>query len=97
MKIGAKLRLLPTEEGGRRSPVATGSLFTFALEPETTSLHFAHLEIIGKDMCAPGEECDFLLEPAAEEYWRNVTPGDWLAIQEGNRITGLGEISAVEY
>ncbi|HMV68221.1 MAG TPA: DUF5063 domain-containing protein [Myxococcota bacterium] len=98
LEVRALLRLLPTEQGGRHSPVRSryhpdwdlGNTWTG--EP---TIHGGQVVLLGVDEVGPGEACDVVIEPLAAEFWCEVRVGSVIVAREGRRVVGHATVLAV--
>ena len=92
--IEAEITYLPTAEGGRRSPAASGYRPThdFGLGTLNDAAH----EYVGCEAVAPGETARANMWFLAPEYQKGrLSPGFKFTIQEGARIVGHGVVARV--
>jgi hypothetical protein len=93
--IRARLRLLPTEDGGRKTPIVSGYRSHWGFPPDVhPDAHDAPLTIEsgpgqGLD---PGDETQVRLHPLAPALWPSIAPGLRLILLEGSRVIGHAEI-----
>jgi len=86
--IRARMRLLATEEGGRKRPIFTDYRASWDIgntyEGEWT-VNDAPITLEGVEELAPGEEATVRLHPLAREFWGHVEPGMTIYAREGRR------------
>lgn len=95
----AKLRLLPSDEGGRQLPVASGYRPAFSpagQTPNARQYRDAAIELLGVQAVAPGEQASVLIRPTRPEAWEDIKVGSELEIYEGLRLIGTARVLAVE-
>lgn len=96
--LRARLRLLPTSDGGRRTAMASGYRSHWAFPPEVhDERHDAPLtfEAGPEHWLAPGGEATVRLHPLVPELWPAVRPGLVLTLLEGARVIGNAEVLEV--
>jgi hypothetical protein len=106
--LRVRIRLLTTEEGGRQGPIADGYRASWDIGNVTESGEWtindapllledrdwlALLE--DRDWLAPGEVADARIHPLAPEFWTDVAAGAEIAMHEGRRVVGRGEVLEV--
>ncbi len=95
----ARVRLLPTEKGGRRSPIRTNYRPSWNLRNSwlgSPTLNDGRVILDESDELAPGFEAVARIEPLAPEFWGKVQPGTVLPMQEGNHVVGYAVILDIE-
>jgi hypothetical protein len=96
--VRARLRLLPTEQGGRRTAILSGyrPQWDLGYRTDEGEIAYCDAQVRLEDVAslAPGDEGTVRLHPFFPEYWRDVEPGVVLALYEGNRR--LGEARVLE-
>lgn len=91
--VRARLRLLATGQGGRRTPIHSGYRSHWAFPPDLASEHHdAPLTLETVTALAPGEEAMVRLHPLVSDLWPPVVPGLRLSMHEGPRIVGLADV-----
>ena len=98
--IRAKVRLLPTEDGGRHTPIVGGVAFrpnhNFGNE-ENRNFYIGQINFEKSDLVKPGEEREveivFLNVQGLKEM---LTIGVFWRIQEGPKIIATGEVLKIE-
>jgi hypothetical protein len=96
----ATVHLLPTEEGGRRTPLLSGGLVAvwfgaIAEKSHTKAVNDCRCFLVDRDSVSSGEECDARLQPVAPEMVEHlVRVGLEIEVWEGHRI-GQGRITAI--
>lgn len=93
--VRARLRLSTTEEGGRKSPIASGYRSHWTFPPDVHNQgHDAPLTLeAGPSVWLhPGEEATVRLHPLAPDLWPGLEPGLRLTMREGARVVGLAEV-----
>jgi hypothetical protein len=94
----ARLRLVPTDEGGRMGPIRSDYRPSFSLGGTwqgRPSLNDGRVMLLGPEELAPGEEGLVRIDPLCAESWGNVRTSMVLAMQEGSRIVGHATITDV--
>jgi hypothetical protein len=94
----AQLRLIPTEEGGRRGRIYSGYRSTWWLGDRTADgsahYHDAPLTVEDGDRLELGEVAVVRLYPTHPEYWADIRPGQSTEMREGSRV--VGEVTIIE-
>ena len=98
--VRVRFRLLKTEEGGRQGPIADGYRACWDIGNRTDSgermFNDAPMLFEGSDeWIPPGEGGLARIHPLVPAYWVNVSPGLEVAMYEGSRIVGGGEVLEV--
>jgi hypothetical protein len=98
--VRLRLRLLPTEEGGRKGPIADGYRGSWDIgnrseDDEPTSNDAPLLFDEPGKWLSPGESATARLHPLAPEFWLHVKPGLKVVMKEGRRVVGRGEVVEV--
>lgn len=94
--IRARLRLLTTEEGGRRTPISTGYRSSWAFPPGVhDQRHDGPLVLEDAETLAVGDEADVRIHPLVPHLWPLVAPGLRLEMFEGARLVGEATVLAV--
>ncbi|MGA9521604.1 MAG: DUF5063 domain-containing protein [Myxococcaceae bacterium] len=95
----ALLRLLPTELGGRRSPIHSSYHPNWNLGLKwhgALSLNGGQVFLEGREELAPGAEATIRIEPAiSPELWGGVAVGAVLPMHEGSQVVGYAVILEV--
>jgi hypothetical protein len=96
--VRATLTLLPTDEDGRRGPIASGYRPQWDLGDRTEdgAILFSDAEVWLEDelTLSPGGTAVVRLHPFFPEHWRGIREGSLLGLYEGNRR--LGEARVLE-
>ena len=96
LTLTSRLRLLPTDAGGRKTPIRSNYRPTFDLggswmgEP---ALNDGRIMLLDQDELAPGAEGLVRIEPLWAEYWATVREGAVVPVQEGARVVGHVTVS----
>jgi translation elongation factor EF-Tu-like GTPase len=97
--IRVRVRLLTTEEGGRLGPIADGYRASWNLGNRAGKgermINDAPLLLEEGEWLAPGESADAPIHPLAPEFWTDVSAGDEIAMHEGQRVVGHGQVLEV--
>jgi hypothetical protein len=96
--FAAQLRLVPTDEGGRKTPIRSNYRPMFDLGGTWQghpALSDGRVTLTDRDELAPGQEGSVRIEPLYPESWGAVRPGVVLPMQEAARILGWATISKV--
>ncbi|MFF7240936.1 hypothetical protein [Streptomyces collinus] len=99
--LRARLSLLSTEEGGRRTDFSgQGRLRPLwdigNLAPDGgQSVNVAWLWVESAPRMAPGESATVRLAPLSPEQWRHVQPGDVITMHEGRPVVGTAVVIEV--
>ncbi len=92
----AQLRLVPTEEGGRRGHIYSGYRSTWWLGDRTadrsTHYHDAPLTVEDGDRLDLGEVAVVRMYPTHPEYWADVREGQSIEMREGSRVVGRATV-----
>jgi hypothetical protein len=94
----AHLRLVPTDEGGRKTPIRSNYRPMFDLGATwqgRPALNDGRVMLMDRDELAPGQVGTVRIEPLYAEFWGTVRPGMVFPMQEGARILGWATISDV--
>ncbi|WP_406468962.1 hypothetical protein OH738_17520 [Streptomyces hirsutus] len=97
----ARLSLLSTEEGGRRTAFSgQGQLRPLwdignRAPDGGQAVSIARLWVEGVPGLAPGESATVRLAPLSPEQWRHVEPGDVITMHEGRLVVGAAVIIEV--
>ncbi|MEU7579786.1 hypothetical protein AB0B50_19530 [Streptomyces sp. NPDC041068] len=100
--VRARLSLLGTEEGGRRTAFAGDGRLrplwdignrTAQGEP---ALNVAVLWVEYADELGPGETADVRLAPLSPEQWRHLKAGDTITMHEARPVVGTATVIEVE-
>jgi hypothetical protein len=91
------VRLIATEEGGRRTPITGTSEYrvNWSIESRDAHRQTGSPTLIDGDQLRPGEEGDASLIPFAPEEWSSVTVGTSLTAFEGARPVALAVVTQV--
>lgn len=98
LSLKVRLRLLPTESGGRERPILNDYRPSWGLgntwhgEP---SFNDGRVLLDGVSELAPGTEGPAIIEPLAGEFWAAVDVGAVLPMHEGRRLVGYATVTAV--
>lgn len=95
----ARVRLLPTEEGGKRKAVRSDYRPSWNLGNKwlgSPTLNDGRVLLDEGAEIAPGSEAVARIEPLAPEFWGQVRPGAVLPMQEGQHIVGYAEILRID-
>jgi hypothetical protein len=97
--VRAGLTLLPTDEGGRKGPFASGYRPQWDLGDRTEdgAIVFSDAEVWLEDelTLSPGDAAVVRLHPSFPEFWRGVCEGSLLGLYEGNRRLGDAHVLEV--
>ncbi|WP_290051998.1 hypothetical protein [Amycolatopsis solani] len=94
--IRARLRLLTTEQGGRRTPITSGYRSHWAFPPDHhPDRHDGPVTLDAVRTLAPGEEAMVRLHPLVPDLWPPLIPGLRLTMYEGARVVGFAEVVEV--
>jgi hypothetical protein len=94
----AHLRLVPTDKGGRKSPIRSNYRPSFDLGgmwQGLPTLNDGRVMLVEREELAPDEEGTIRIEPLSEEFWGAIRSGMTIAMQEGARVVGWATISEV--
>jgi elongation factor Tu len=93
----ARIRLLGTEEGGRRTPVLSGYRPMLNFEPsQSNRFNDGILTLVACDMLDPGEFCDADIELLCPELVPvELKPGVPFNMNEGSIVVATGEVLEV--
>ena len=98
LSFKVRLRLLPTESGGRKTPIWTDYRPNWNVGNSwhgSPTLNDGRVLLDGISELAPGTEGPAILEPLAPEYWGAVEVGAVLPMQEGSRLVGYATVTEV--
>ena len=89
----AEVRLLPTEEGGRRMAIHSGYRASFTLPSHATGDRVdGQLHVSQPDQIRPGQVGLVEIRPLVPEHWRSVVVGAELLLWEGPRRIGVAHV-----
>ncbi|WP_432250283.1 elongation factor Tu [Streptomyces sanyensis] len=88
-RFTARVHLLSTREGGRRTPVSSGYRPQFYLR---TADVVGHVELAGEGPAHPGETVEMTVELGRDVP---LEPGLGFAVREGGRTVGAGTVTAL--
>jgi Domain of unknown function (DUF5063) len=94
----ARVRLVPIDEGGRKTPICSNYRPMFDLGETWQGhpvLNDGRVTLVERDELTPGEEGTVRIEPLCPEFWGAVRPAMVIPMQEGARIVGWATISEV--
>jgi hypothetical protein len=86
-RIDVVITLLPTDRGGRWTPITSGYRPSFDVDGDRRD---AAIQLAGRDILEPGASCDATLTSVRE--WPDMRPGDELGIYEGRRRVGTAVV-----
>jgi elongation factor Tu len=88
----AELRLIATEDGGRRSPISSGYRPAAMLDGETqeVAIYFDEPGI------RPGEAALVRVIPLRIDFWRPLETGERIPLAEGKRTVGELTVTSTE-
>jgi hypothetical protein len=98
LSFKVRLRLLPTESGGRSRPIFNDYRPSWDLKNTwhgTPTINDGRVLLDGISELAPGAEGPAILEPLAPEFWGAVGVGAVLPMQEGARLVGYATVTEV--
>jgi hypothetical protein len=91
LTITARLRLTPTDAGGRKTPVRSNYRPMFDVGASwmgKPSVNDGRIMLVDRDELAPGYEGLVRIEPMFSEFWGNLREGAMVPVQEGARVVG---------
>lgn len=93
----ARLALLPTEQGGRRTPIQSGYMPNWCLPTsDGRELASAAIELIDGEELAPGRVGLVRIYPFAPELWKHLPVGAGIEMTEGpSRPMGSATITRI--
>lgn len=100
LTIAARLRLTPTDAGGRKTPIRSNYRPTFDLGLSwmgKPAVNDARIMLIDRDELAPGAEGIVRIEPMFAEFWANIREGAVVPVLEGARVVGHAAIEKVVF
>jgi translation elongation factor EF-Tu-like GTPase len=90
------MRLLTTEEGGRRSPIFGDYRPNWSIGVADANKQSGAPVVIDDDArVAPGDSAPVCLFPMWPEHWEGVKPGTELFAFEGARLVGTAVVTEV--
>ena len=98
LAFGARLRLVPIDEGGRNTPIRSNyhPLFEHGGTSQGSPVvHGGRVMLVGREELAPGDEGTVQIEPLFPESWNAVPIGMVIAVREGARTVGWATICDV--
>ena len=94
--IRATIYFLPTDEGGRKTPVWSGYRPSVSFPADPTSYYDAVITLEGQERVLPGEECVARITFLAPECARHLLKPDApFEVNEPPRVVGRGKILQV--
>jgi hypothetical protein len=85
--------------GGRKGAIADGYRASWnignATESGEPTINGGPLLLEDRDWLAPGDVADARIHPLAPEFWTDVAPRAEIAMHEGLRVVGFGEVLEV--
>ena len=91
LTVTARLRLTPTDAGGRTTPIRSNYRPTFDLGGSwmgKPAVNDGRVMLIDRDELAPGAEGLVRIEPMFSEFWATAREGAVVPVQEGARVVG---------
>lgn len=91
----ADLRLLRTEDGGRRGPIVSGyrcGCLIGNLHHGQPMQNDAMFELLDAAQVAPGGAARARVTPFFPEFWTRLRPGDAFSLCEGKRVVGAATV-----
>lgn len=98
LSLKVRLRLLPTESGGRERPILSDYRPSWGLGNtwhDEPSFNDGRVLLEGSSELTPGAEGAAIIEPLAEEFWFAVDVGAVLPMYEGRRLVGHATVTEV--
>lgn len=95
LSLKVRLRLLPTEMGGRKGPIFNDYRPSWDLKNTwlgEPTINDGRVLLDGVSELSPGAEELAIIEPLAEEFWGAVDVGGVLPMQEGSRVVGYATV-----
>lgn len=94
--IKARVTLVPTEAGGRRSGIASGYRCNCRVPGQPKDTYFdATFEICGAEVVKPGETGESRVQPHHPDEWAAVVVGTVIEMCEGPRLIGHAIVTAL--
>jgi hypothetical protein len=94
--IRARLRMLPSAEGGRRRPISSGYHPNCWIGRTTADgereYNDAVIYLESADEISPGEDAVVRIQPVFPDYWTEVDVGSEIEVCEGSRVVGLADV-----
>jgi translation elongation factor EF-Tu-like GTPase len=91
--FGAELELIPTDDGGRRSPVSSGYRPVALLDGES---HEVAIYFDGPPTM-PGQTIGVSVIPLRIDFWRRLEIGEAIPLAEGKRSIGRLIVTSTEH
>ena len=98
LTITARLRLTPTDVGGRKTPIRSNYCPTFDLGLSwmgKPAVNEGRIVLIDREELEPGAEGLVRIEPMFSEFWATVRDGAVVPVQEGARVVGHATVEKV--
>jgi elongation factor Tu len=99
--FSATIRLLTTEEGGKRRPITTGYRpnWSFGTREDGELLLYGGQILLGpEESVRPGVATSATIQPiGVMDPWEKLGPGDTVEIYEGPHKVGVATIRSVEH
>lgn len=96
--FSARLRLVSTDAGGRKTAIRSNYRPTFDLGGTwqgLPTLNDGRVMLVDREELAPGDEGTVTIEPLFPEFWGTLRTGLVIPMQEGSRIVGYATITDV--
>lgn len=98
LTLTARVRLVPTDAGGKQTPIRSNYRPTFDLGLSwmgKPAVNDGRIMLIDRDELAPGTEGVVRIEPMFSEFWASVREGAILPVREGARVVGHATVEKV--
>ncbi len=99
LTLTARLRLVPTDAGGRKTPIRSNYRPTFdlgGLWMGKPAVNDGRIMLIEQDELAPGAKGLVRIEPMFSEFWATARGGAVVPVQEGARVVGHVTVEQVQ-
>lgn len=96
--IEAEVELLPTDQGGRRSPIWSGyrcNCWIGKTEGADRTYNDATFFLLDGESLAPGERGRARVQPHHPDQWSEIGEGAVIELCEGRRLVGVATVVAL--
>jgi translation elongation factor EF-Tu-like GTPase len=96
--IEAEVHLLTPDEGGRRSPIASGyrcNCWVGHINDGHRVYNDATIHLLGRDKLTPGATARARVEPHFPDDWSHLAVGSSFELCEGPRVIGVATVTGL--
>lgn len=94
--IAADVRLLPADQGGRRSPIRSGyrcNCWIGHQDADGRAYNDATIHLVDSDLLAPGHAAAARIQPHDPDSWTQISVGSTIELCEGPRTIGIATVT----